>query len=265
MGVKENSSRPSRAGAPALEKGLDLLEALADAPEGVPQKAIAERVGRSVGEIFRMLGVLERRGYVARDPQTGSYALTLRLFELAHRHPPMHRLQRAAIDAMQRLADSVGHSCHLAALHAERLMVVAEAQPDRLAMGWTVRLGAVFPLSDRFVSARVMAAFQSHERRAELVRIMAAQDGALPADELHALLRSIARRGHDKAPSRIARGVTDISCPIFDPFGQAVAALTVPHMAREGEPPADSSLVTEVKQTAAWISAAIGGAPEGAS
>jgi hypothetical protein len=52
-----------RPGAHALDKGLDLIEALAAESGGLSQKQIAERVGRSVGEIFRMPGVLEQRGY----------------------------------------------------------------------------------------------------------------------------------------------------------------------------------------------------------
>ena len=68
-----------RPGAPALDKGLDLIEALAAESGGLSQKQIAERVGRSVGEIFRMLGVLEQRGYVSRDPVTAEYTLTLQL------------------------------------------------------------------------------------------------------------------------------------------------------------------------------------------
>src|SRR5580692_831836 len=102
---KEPDDQPAeRPGAPALEKGLDLLEALAEAPGGLTQKALALRLGRSVGEIFRMLGVLERRAYIARDAATGQYGLTLRLFELANRHPPMRRLQSAALPIMQDLA-----------------------------------------------------------------------------------------------------------------------------------------------------------------
>jgi DNA-binding Lrp family transcriptional regulator len=77
-----------RPGAPALDKGLDLIEALAAESGGLSQKQIAERVGRSVGEIFRMLGVLEQRGYVSRDPVTVEYTLTLQLFRVAAQFPP---------------------------------------------------------------------------------------------------------------------------------------------------------------------------------
>ena len=87
--------------APALEKGLDILELLADSAPGLTQNQIAARLGRSAGELFRMLEVLERRGYLGRSPSDGSYSLTLKLFELAHRQPPVKRLlaRRAAADA----------------------------------------------------------------------------------------------------------------------------------------------------------------------
>ena len=87
-----------RPGAPALDKGLDLIEALAAESGGLSQKQIAERVGRSVGEIFRMLGVLEQRGCVSRDPVTAEYTLTLQLFRVAAQFPPTKRLQQAACD-----------------------------------------------------------------------------------------------------------------------------------------------------------------------
>src|SRR5919199_3866139 len=137
MSKTEDGLPVERPGAPALEKGLDLLEALAEEKEGLSQKMLAQRVGRSVGEIFRMLGVLERRGYIARDPQSGQYSLTLRLFELANRHPPMRRLQAIALPVMEELAQAIKLSCHLVVVNGDRILVVGQAEPD-LPMGWTV-------------------------------------------------------------------------------------------------------------------------------
>ena len=51
--------------APALEKGLDILELLADRPEGLSQSEIARALGRTVGEIFRMLNCLVERGFLS--------------------------------------------------------------------------------------------------------------------------------------------------------------------------------------------------------
>jgi DNA-binding IclR family transcriptional regulator len=255
MHVKPEAERT--AGAPALEKGLDLIEALAEEPEGLTQKAVADRVGRSVNEIFRMLGVLERRGYVARDAR-GHYALTLRLFELAHRHPPERRLLEASLQAMEELSATVGHACHLVVMHAKHLLVLAQEQPDSVLMGWSVRLGAAFPMAEKYASARVIAAFQRPERQAELVAIMAAQEGASPPAAIKAKLDAIAAAGYDYAPSGIAFGVTDVSCPVLNHFGQAIAALTVPYMSQPDVEVSKEELVDAVRAAARVISVAMG-------
>jgi DNA-binding IclR family transcriptional regulator len=74
----------ARYSAPALEKGLDVLELLASQPHALSLQEIAQRLGRSSAELYRMLDVLVQRGWLARLPDA-SYGLTLRLFELAHR------------------------------------------------------------------------------------------------------------------------------------------------------------------------------------
>ena len=147
-----------RPGAPALEKGLDVLELLAGIPGGLTQKQIAEGVGRSVSEIYRMLAVLEQRGFVSRTKPGGEYTLTLRLFHLATQHPPTQRLQQAADAVLQLLAAATYLSCHLTVISGNEFTVLAQAEPD-WQMGWHVKLGAKFPLSLRYPSARVLAAF----------------------------------------------------------------------------------------------------------
>ena len=71
--------------APALEKGLDILEFLAGESEGLNISRLAAELGRSVGEIFRMVAVLEQRGYIRVREGADAYIVTLKLFELAHK------------------------------------------------------------------------------------------------------------------------------------------------------------------------------------
>ena len=56
---------------------------------------------RSVSEIYRMLAVLVARGYVMLDEESERYSLTLRMFELSHRHPPTNRLTAVAGQVME--------------------------------------------------------------------------------------------------------------------------------------------------------------------
>lgn len=220
-----------RPGAPALDKGLDLIEALAAESGGLNQKQIAERVGRSVGEIFRMLGVLEQRGYVSRDPVTSEYTLTLQLFRIAAQFPPTKRLQQAALPVMEELTAQTGLSCHLAVLSGKQFMVVAQMDPD-WQMGWSVRLGAVFPLSEQYASARVLAAFQLEGRLAELVDIIARADKSSPK-KVRAALEKVAASGGDFARKETLPRLHAFSCPVLESSGRAVAALTVPLLRQE--------------------------------
>ena len=52
--------------APALEKGLDILEMLCKSEGALSQKEIAKQLGRSVGEIYRMVSCLVDRTYVSQ-------------------------------------------------------------------------------------------------------------------------------------------------------------------------------------------------------
>ncbi|MEJ1975045.1 MAG: IclR family transcriptional regulator [Acetobacteraceae bacterium] len=254
----EAAATPSRPGAPALEKGLDVLELLAAEGGGLTQKQVAERVGRSVSEIFRMLGVLEQRGYVARDRRTGEYTLTLRLFRLATQYPPTRRLQQAALPVMEALAAANNLSCHLSVISGPHFMVAAQVEPD-WPMGWTVKLGAVFPLSMAYASARVLIAFQREGRREELAGTMARHDGIDLATVLSALAR-ITRDGGDFGSNDLSPGVTSLSCPVLESSGRAVAALTVPLLREVGKAVDETAIAARLREAARRISATIGAA-----
>ena len=69
--------------APALEKGLDILELLSRHGAPMTTSQMATTLGRSVSELFRMVLALEFRGYIAPsvDGRDG-YTLTNKLFTL---------------------------------------------------------------------------------------------------------------------------------------------------------------------------------------
>lgn len=215
--------------APALEKGLEIIELLAEEESGLAQNEIARRLGRSVGQIFRMLEVLAARGYIRRSERDGRYVLTLRLFELGHRHPPVRRLLAAALPELHQLADTTGQSVHMSVYHDRRLLVVAQVDGFR-AMGFSVRLGAHFPFRPDRVSARVITAFQNDGRRAHLLAALSEGLGKAERAALDRRLSKIRKDGSVAAPSDTVTGVLDLCHPILDETGAAVAGMTVPYV-----------------------------------
>lgn len=157
MSAKPKPSPPPKApsyAVPALEKGLDILEALAVSPTPLSLAELARDLERGSAEIFRMLVCLERRSYLRRDPVSGKYAPTLKLFELAHARPLLKTLVEAAREPMRRVTRELGESCHLSVLERGELLVVArEDSPESVRL--TIEVGARFSPS-RTASGRLL-------------------------------------------------------------------------------------------------------------
>lgn len=252
--VRRNKTRYS---APALEKGLDVLELLAQEPHGISLQEIAQRLERSPNEIYRMLDVLVRRGYLARRPDA-TYVLTLWLFELAHRHPPMGRLLDVSMPHMQELARLTGQSNHICVHHEQRLVVLARAEPPE-PMSASFRQGAHFPFHDDRVSARVISAFQPADKRALYLAELLADEkpGEARRRTLGKRLDEIRARGYDEGPSDTVAGVVDICFPIFDHFG-VVAALTVVYLKHRDTRVGIPAARAHAQQKSSSISRALG-------
>ncbi|HEV8113286.1 MAG TPA: IclR family transcriptional regulator [Planctomycetota bacterium] len=248
--------------APALEKGLDILELLADRPEGLSQSEIARSLERSVGEIFRMLACLVDRGYLSIQRPSDRYVITLKLFELAHRHAPLQQLIASALPRMRDLAAKVHQSCHLTVVETGHGVVVAQADaPGEI--GFAVRVGAVVDLLST-ASGRVLLAFQP---TAERERILAldpeSRSRRALAREVEDVLQTIRSRGYEDMESTRIRGVHDLSFPVLDPRACAVAAMTMPFIARlDVEDVSLGAARGALADTARGLSAALG-APAG--
>ena len=74
--------------APALEKGVDIIELLADAETGLTISEISHRLKRRMSELFRIIVVLERRNWLQKDPESARYSLSYHLLRVAHRGTP---------------------------------------------------------------------------------------------------------------------------------------------------------------------------------
>ena len=110
--------------APALEKGLDILELLSsiDTPIAMPQ--IAAELNRSKSEIFRMATVLENRGYIERVKGTENFVVTNRLFAIGMQNPAKRNLIEVASAPMREPAESINQSCHLAVASGNQIVVI---------------------------------------------------------------------------------------------------------------------------------------------
>ena len=78
--------------APALEKGLDILELLSNFQEGLTQAEIANKLNKSVNEIYRMLSTLRHREYITFDEETDVYNLSYKILNMTAKFEPFKTL-----------------------------------------------------------------------------------------------------------------------------------------------------------------------------
>lgn len=215
--------------APAIEKAFEIIELLADHPEGALVSEMAVMLERSVGELFRIVIVLEQLGYLRKSIRTDRYTVTYKLLDMAYRATPAQDLVRAALPEMQGLALEAQQSCHLVVPNgAQGLVIACEQQPG--ARGFSVRVGARVDII-KSCSGQVLLAFSDPQRADQIIAAAEAEQGA-PVDRawLDDRLRVIHENGHDKRQSPITHGVTDISFPVFGFDGRVAAALTIPFL-----------------------------------
>jgi DNA-binding IclR family transcriptional regulator len=215
--------------APALEKAFDIIEFLGGIPGGATLNEVAKGLDRSIGELFRIIIVMERRGFLQKSPDTDRYTVAYKILDLAYRATPAQNLGRAATPVMQSLAAEIGQSCHLVVPNAgQGLVVVREENPG--VRGFALRLGAPVDLI-RSCSGHVILAFSEESQRQRLMN-QAEQltRTRLDRKKLESALRTVRKRGFDRRASAITHGVTDISFPVFDFYGNLMAALTVPFL-----------------------------------
>lgn len=221
----------SRYRAPALDKGLDILELLATEPSGLTRSEIVRAMNRSPSEIYRMIERLVARGYICRSAEGDRYALTMKLFLLGTAHPPMRRLVSQAQPLMDDFSRRTFQSVHLVMQEGPCAAVVAQAS-HQATWEFRLRVGAQLDLLATG-SGQTLLAFQDHGARARMVQAVRSVQSNVD-DIAQDVLDKLRANGYRTGPSKQLVGVTDISVPVFGTGGNAVAVLTCPYIQRIG-------------------------------
>jgi DNA-binding IclR family transcriptional regulator len=215
--------------APALDKGLDILELLAANEEGLSQAEIAKSLDRSPNEIYRMLDRLVRRDYVRRT-DSDRYMLTLKLFELAHQTPPLRRLVTQATPVLRSFARDAEQAVHLV-IHDRNILVVVAQVDGPGYWNVSIRVGSRISMTNTG-SGHVFLAFATDEERTLMLDDPLEKRRDKLSAELRERLAKVRAQGYEIMESAQVASVTNLSVPIFGPLGTVIAALTCPYTDR---------------------------------
>lgn len=206
--------------APALERGLDVLELLCERGQRATLSEIAAALGLSRNQIFRVVHILEARGYLLRDADL--YAASNRMFQLAARRPPFATLLEVATPEMRALAATIGQSCHITIPAGTRTVVIARIENPN-AISIALPLGHNLPIHETASGRAILAMLPAEECDKLIARLQPRAER-----QLRVLLDRIRARGYEISSGVRTLGVVDISFPIFDQRLWPIACLGVP-------------------------------------
>jgi DNA-binding IclR family transcriptional regulator len=198
---------------------------------GLSQSEIAEGVGRSKNEIFRMMVVLEERGYIRRV-KGDLFRLTDKLGELVGPQNPMSRMLEVARPYMSELSRQTELSNHMWVLKDGTLQVAATTS-----MSETYSLALAEGVNARIFGSSAGASFLSgidtEEGRKVVLRESGEQFPQAEYPDFDEEVEACRRNGYCAMPNREANGIIEVSAPLnFGGDAGIVGVLSIPMISR---------------------------------
>jgi IclR family transcriptional regulator, KDG regulon repressor len=209
-----------------VAKGLSVLELLARADGPVRLSTIAEQLDLQKSNVHRLLATLTELGYVTKEPESGRYALTLRLWELGSAVLAMHPAKRAAAPYMQELHAATSETVSLTVLDGEDVLYLDKIVAPRV-LRFTTRPGSRAPA----VLVAPGKALLAHEPDALAIIKRAAKQPMngkkIDVPSLITELEAVRRNGYSVSKSSLTPGLIGIAAPIMGRDARAAAAISV--------------------------------------
>lgn len=215
--------------APALERGMKILEGLAAQPRGATLATISAELEAPKNSTLRLLQTLVALGYVVREQSPSRYRLTGKLLNIAH--PRVHgvSLVQCSLDSMRALRDQTGETVQLGLPTGDEGVII-EKQESTSAIRIGVELGLRFLLHNNAPGKVLLAHRPKAERDATIKRIKLNRFTDRTITSRTKLMEEcdrILHQGYATDWGEADEGIHCVAAPIRDPLGTMIATIWV--------------------------------------
>lgn len=215
--------------APALQRGLDILEDLHAQASDQSQSAVAERLGLPVNSTLRLLTTLEVNGYVERDPDSLKYRLTRKFASLALNGVREQSLLEASLPLMRDLRDATGETVLLSIIEQGTGVVLEQIQSLHI-FRFVCNPGAFHAIHAAAPAKAIVATLPKQDRERLLAGYAFKKFTAATITTRKAFESELARgmkQGYWEDHAEEFDGICCVAAPIFNRSGFPIAAVTV--------------------------------------
>jgi DNA-binding IclR family transcriptional regulator len=212
----------------AVDRALDILLCFTRQTPRLTMTQIAGQVGMNKSTVHRLLGTLEKKRFLQRDPATGVYQLGIRFLEMAHITLEHNDLRQVAAPFLHRLCDQHRETITLSVLDGSDVVyldVVESPQRVKLAASTGQRLPAFATAAGK----AILASLPDEAGRKVIERGMrqyTPQTIRSPEIFFERLYQD-RKQGYSISEQEFEEGINAVAAPILDPNGRPVAAIAV--------------------------------------
>lgn len=268
-------STPRRPAAPALRRGLAVLQALAARPAPTSAATIARELGLARSTVYELLTELAAAGFAVHLPTERRWGLGLSSFEIGSaflRGEPLERLGRPLVHRLAVAAAEVdpdaGPTAHLGVLHGNQMLYLVKERSARFGPALVTDVGVRLPAALTATGLSLLAALPASQVRALFpdrhAFVRRTGTGPTTLGQLRADLSAISGRGWAVEHGRVSPATASVAAAAFDHQGRPLAAigLTIRHDCDDaGCTETFPAFGAAVRRSAAALTTAVGGQP----
>ncbi|MDR1542226.1 MAG: IclR family transcriptional regulator [Clostridiales bacterium] len=213
----------------SVHKAVKILEVIAASRDGLGVTEISQQLDYGVSASYHLLNTLKQCGMVAQDKRTKKYYIGYTLFRLAGQAKDQNLLGSMAMQHLNRLKEEVHETCNLSMMNGIYAICVAQSESQHMLRMFS-RPGA----SSQFyftASGKLLISLQPRESWNAVIEKLSfekyTENTILTADALVCELEITRKRGYGIDNEEREEGVFCIAAPIFDCYGEAVAAMSI--------------------------------------
>lgn len=214
---------------PNLERALQILETIAERPDGMTMSETATALKIPRNSAFRILSTLLAHQYVLRDEATQRFRLSGKMLGLGCKGTGTDRLLEYSHDLLPSLRDETGETALMGRL-IDDSGVVLHQSPSKQAIKVQVEIGVRFPLHTAAPAKAILAWMNA----ADCERIVAGMsfpkitnNTITSRKAFREVLEKTRQVGYAVEHGEEVEGITCIAAPVFDFHSTAIAALWV--------------------------------------
>jgi IclR family transcriptional regulator, acetate operon repressor len=247
----------------AVERALAMLEAVAQASEGLSNAEISRKLNIPKSSASYILRTLETQGYLARHRESGKYRVGLKILSLSRGALGGLDVRGIALPIMRHLMQLTGLTCHLAVLDGPDAVYIEKVEPEGF-----IRMDTWVGRRMRVHATSVGKAIVAHIPQPQLQQILhqAGMEKRTPKtittqSRLLKELEKVRAQGYAVDDEENNLGARCVAAPIFDEHASISASLGLSGTTQQVSPQTMPRILEALKDAARHISMGMGHHP----